>query len=51
MRSFCRSNPSALYRLSEGYPFTSCEVYLILSESIFDIAGDPAHPEFGRHSS
>jgi hypothetical protein len=51
MRAFCRGIPSALYRVPEGYLFTSREVYLILSKSIFDTAGAPAHLEFGRLSS
>jgi hypothetical protein len=51
MRYFCRGSPSVLYRGPEGYPITCREVYLILSKSIFDTAGAPAHPEFGSLSS
>jgi hypothetical protein len=50
MRAFCKGIPSTLYRGPKGYLFTSREVYLILYKSIFDTAGAPAHPEFGRLS-
>jgi hypothetical protein len=46
MREFCRGTLSALYRLLEGYPFTSGEAYLTLFESISDAVGAPIHPEF-----
>jgi hypothetical protein len=51
MDLFFRGTLLALYRRPEGYPFTRCEAYQILSESIFDVAGAPIHSESGRLSS